>query len=96
MRYTIIKVLKQCCLFYFIVLFGGFSMTGKNYLIEKLKQDGLSFKPPIWLRDGRKGFYPNTYSIKTARKLDTMEKARKVGRRIPTPIRIHPALIKVG
>ena len=71
-------------------------MTGKNYLIEKLKHNGDSFTPRVFLRAGRKGFYPNTSSIKTARKLETLQKARKVGKYIHSPIRIHPAVVKVA
>ena len=71
-------------------------MTGKIYLIEKLKHDGDSFTPRVFLRAGRKGFYPSTSSVKTARMLHTMQKARVVGKNIPNRIRIHPAVVKVG
>jgi|ETNvirnome_6_100_1030635.scaffolds.fasta_scaffold316573_1 hypothetical protein len=69
-------------------------MVGKTYLVEKLKQNGDSFSPVKLLRTGRKGFYPSTHSVKNARKLTTMKKARDLSRHLVNPIRIHPATIK--
>ena len=68
-------------------------MTGKVYIVEKLRQNGDSFNPESFVKPGRKGFYPVTHSIKKARKLETMEKARRFGSKIVNPIRIRPATV---